>query len=51
MEPRREEQQKKPEPRAEPKAKRFRLVKLEERVTPTHKRYTIGAGGGGLSVE
>ncbi len=51
MEPRREEQQKKPEPRAEPRAKRFRLVKLEERITPTKKKYTLGVGGGGLSIQ
>ncbi len=32
MEPNREEQQKAPEPNAEPKPRRFRIVKLEERV-------------------
>lgn len=34
MEPHREDQ-KKPEARGEPKVKRFRLIKLEERIAPT----------------
>ena len=34
MEPRREEQQKAPEPSAERKPKRFRIVKLEDRIAP-----------------
>ena len=34
MEPHREEQNKAPEPGAEPKPKRFRIVKLEERIAP-----------------
>ena len=34
MEPRREESQKALEPSAEPKRKRFRIVKLEERIAP-----------------
>jgi hypothetical protein len=41
MEPRREEQAKAPEPRAERKPKRFRIVKLEERIAPQ------GGGNGG----
>ncbi len=36
MEPRREEQQKKPEPGGEPKFKRFRIIKLEERIAPSN---------------
>ena len=35
MEPHREEQQKAPKPSAEPKPKRFRIVKLEERIAPS----------------
>jgi hypothetical protein len=35
MEPHREEPQKAPEPSAEQRPKRFRLVKLEERVAPS----------------
>jgi hypothetical protein len=35
MEPRREEQQKAPQPGAERKPRRFRIVKLEERIAPT----------------
>jgi hypothetical protein len=35
MEPHREEQQKALEPSAEPKPKRFRIVKLEERIAPS----------------
>jgi hypothetical protein len=34
MEPHREEQNKAPEPSAERKPKRFRIVKLEERIAP-----------------
>ncbi len=34
MEPHREEQNKAPPPGAEPKPKRFRIVKLEDRVAP-----------------
>ncbi len=34
MEPRREEQPKALGPNAEPKTKRFRIVKLEERIAP-----------------
>ncbi len=34
MEPRREEQPQAPPPSAEPKPKRFRLIKLEERIAP-----------------
>ncbi len=40
MEPRREEQNKTPPPGAERRPKRFRLVKLEERIAP------CGKGGG-----
>jgi hypothetical protein len=40
MEPHREEQPKAPEPGAEQKPRRFRIVKLEERIAP-------GKGGGG----
>jgi hypothetical protein len=39
MEPHREEE-KGPEPRAEPKPKRFRIVKLEERIAPRHGKAT-----------
>ena len=41
MEPHREEQQKAPPPGAEQKPKRFRIVKLEERIAPSH-----GGNGG-----
>ena len=34
MEPRREEQQKPPDVHRDPKPKRFRIVKLEERIVP-----------------
>jgi hypothetical protein len=34
MEPHREENQKAPQPSAERKPKRFRIVKLEERIAP-----------------
>jgi len=34
MEPRGEENQKAPQPGAEPKRRRFRIVKLEERIAP-----------------
>ncbi len=36
MEPHREEDQKTLEPSASPKPKRFRIVKLEERIAPGH---------------
>ncbi len=42
MEPRREEPQKALEPGAVQKPKRFRIVKLEERIAPTQP-YTKGA--------
>jgi hypothetical protein len=49
MEPRRE-QPKAPEPRPQEKPKRFRLVKLEERIAPKHN--TSGSAlFGGLSIE
>jgi hypothetical protein len=35
MEPHREEPQRAPPPGAEPKPKRFRIVKLEERIAPS----------------
>jgi hypothetical protein len=35
MEPRQEDQPKTPEPRQEARPKRFRLVRLEERIAPT----------------
>ena len=35
MEPRKEESKKSPEPRKEEKKRRFRIVKLEERIAPT----------------
>ncbi len=41
MESHREEQPKKPETRGEPKPRRFRLVKLEERIAPA-KGYANG---------
>jgi hypothetical protein len=42
MEPHREEQQKAPPPRAAPRLKRFRIVKVEERIAPsgTLRTYT-----------
>jgi hypothetical protein len=55
MEPRREEQKKAPEPRPEPKPKRFRLIKLEERIAPKNPPETLrhcgGGGLGGYSIE
>jgi hypothetical protein len=42
MEPRREEKQKAPPPDAGPKPKRFRIVKLEDRIAPKQ-------GGGNFS--
>jgi hypothetical protein len=42
MEPHREEPQKAPPPGAEPRPKRFRIVKLEERIAP-RKGGTINA--------
>jgi hypothetical protein len=42
MEPRREEP-KAPKPRPEEKPKRFRILRLEERLAPKH-----GGGGGGI---
>jgi hypothetical protein len=35
MEPRREENQTAPQPGAEPKLRRFRIVKLEDRIAPS----------------
>ncbi len=50
MEPRREEQQKAPQPGAERKPKRFRIVKLEERIAPSTgghgTNHTCGSGYG-----
>jgi hypothetical protein len=40
MEPHREEWQKAPPPSAEQKPKRFRVVKLEERIAPSGKGVT-----------
>jgi hypothetical protein len=65
MEPRREEQQKPPEVRGEPKPKRFRLIRLEERIAPQaggnpgkygtggHRYYDTGmcAGSATCSIE
>jgi hypothetical protein len=58
MEPRREElprqEPKAPAPRPEEKPKRFRLIKLEERIAPKHGRSTQGActdGCTGYSIE
>jgi hypothetical protein len=71
MEPRREEprreERKAPTPRPEEKPKRFRLIKLEERIAPggggsNGAKCTVGCGtantcgacdgtGGGLSIE
>jgi hypothetical protein len=49
MEPHREEQPKAPPPNAERKPKRFRIIKLEDRIAPTssgtvnaHCRYSSG---------
>jgi hypothetical protein len=59
LEPRREER-KAPKPRPEEKPKRFRLIKLEERIAPSrHKTNgcvptrTVcdGTTGGGYSIE
>jgi hypothetical protein len=59
MEPRREEQ-KTVEPRPEEKRKRFRLIKLEERIAPKKGGYETkvfscdgcgGVGSGGYSIE
>jgi hypothetical protein len=64
MEPRREEKNT-VEPRREEKPKRFRLVKLEERIAPSSNKITVGHGcnpgghgggcgsgsSGGLSIE
>ena len=48
MEPRREEQQKALEPNAGQKPKRFRIVKLEERIAPGKKIVvTVGYSCGG----
>ena len=44
MEPHREEEQKKPEARVEPK--RFRLIELEERIAPKAGGNHSGNGGG-----
>jgi hypothetical protein len=46
MGPRREEQVK-PEPRGEPKPKRFRLIRLEERIAPAAGANGSHNGGGG----
>jgi hypothetical protein len=47
MEPRRDEPKMSPEPRREePKPRRFRIVKLEERIAPFS-----GGGGGGYTNE
>jgi hypothetical protein len=43
MEPHREEPQKAPEPGAEQKPKRFRIVKLEERIAPSKGGGHTGA--------
>jgi hypothetical protein len=43
MEPRREEPKKAPPPSAEPKPKRFRIVKLEERIAPSKGGGHTGA--------
>jgi hypothetical protein len=53
MEPRRD-QPKEPKPRPEVKHKRFRVVKLEERITPSAHATKVGGGGdtsGTLSIE
>jgi hypothetical protein len=49
MEPRREESQKALEPSAAQKPKRFRIVKLEERIAPRRggNGTNNGCGGGG----
>ncbi len=44
MEPHREEQNRAPPPGAEPKPKRFRIVKLEERIAPKHGKPTYNGG-------
>jgi hypothetical protein len=40
MEPHREERQEAPEPGAERKPRRFRIVRLEERIAPSNKGGT-----------
>jgi hypothetical protein len=48
MDPRREKP-KAAKPRPEKKPKRFRIVKLEERITPKHMRSGSGCGNSDLS--
>jgi hypothetical protein len=48
MKPRRE-QPKEPKPRPEGKRKRFRLVKLEERIAPKKPTEGVGEGHSGLA--
>jgi hypothetical protein len=47
MEPHREEPQKAPPPGAEQKSKRFRIVKLEERIAPSKGGHGTNNGCGG----
>jgi hypothetical protein len=46
MEPRRE-RPKDPRPHPQVKPKRFRIVKLEERIAPKHSGCVSSCGGGG----
>jgi hypothetical protein len=46
MEPHREEPQRAPPPGAEPKPKRFRIVKLEERIAPSKGGGTKNCSNG-----
>jgi hypothetical protein len=48
MEPQREKP-KNPKPRPEEKQKRFRLIKLEERITPKKPTMSVGEGHSGLA--
>ncbi len=50
MEPRREEQVKREESRPEPKRKRFRIEKLEERIAPGGKKLSKGKCGTGTDA-
>jgi hypothetical protein len=53
MEPREPDRKQTPQPRPEAKPRRFRIVKLEERIAPSHGR-TGGHGqatGGIASIE
>jgi hypothetical protein len=50
MEPHREEQNKAPPPGAEQKPKRFRIVKLEERIAPSKRPHGSAHCGTGRCI-